>query len=60
MPMHNQHAAPTFDSSKLRELLRYFEDLKQLMRRATIAWEEEKKQQVLCYVDFNTEHSPNL
>ena len=34
------------------------------MRWAMIASEEEKKQQVLCYVDFNTEqiwkHSLNL
>ena len=43
MPMCNEHTAPTFDSSKPRELSRYFEDLEQL------------KQQVLCYVNFNTE-----
>ena len=53
--MCNEHAAPTFDSSKPRELSRYFEGLEQLMRRAAIALEEEKKQQVLCYVNFNTE-----
>ena len=53
--MRNEHAAPTFDSSKPRELSRNFEDLEQLMRQAAIALEEEKKQQVLCYVDFNTE-----
>ena len=53
--MHNEHAAPTFDSSKPRKLSRYFEDLKQLMRQAAIASEEENKQQVLHYVDFNTE-----
>ena len=44
MPMCNEHAAPTFDSSKPTELLRYFEDLEQLMRRAAITSEEEKKQ----------------
>ena len=55
MPMHNECTAPTFNSSKPRELSRYFEDLEQLMRWATITSEEEKKQQVLCYVDFNTE-----
>ena len=32
MPMCNEHAAPTFDSSKPGELSRYFEDLTQLMR----------------------------
>jgi hypothetical protein len=55
MPMRNERAAPTFDSSKPRELSRYFEDLEQLMRRAAIDTEEEKKQQVLRYLDFNTE-----
>ena len=55
MPMHNECTAPTFNSSKPRELSRYFEDLEQLMRQAAITSEEEKKQQVLCYVDFNTE-----
>ena len=53
--MCNEPAAPTFDSSKPRELSRYIEDLKQLMMQAMIATEEEKKQQVLGYVDFNTE-----
>ena len=55
MPMHIECAAPMFDSSKHRELSSYFEDLEQLMRQATIASEKERKQQVLCYVDFNTE-----
>ena len=55
MPMRKEHAAPTFDSSKPRELSRYFEDLEQLMRRAAITSKQEKKQQVLHYVDFNTE-----
>ena len=55
MPMRNEHAALTFNSSKPTELSRYFEDLEQLMRQATIASEKKKKQQVLCYVDFNTE-----
>ena len=55
MPMHNECAAPICDSSKPRELSRYFEDIEQLMRQATITSEEEKKQQVLCYVNFNTE-----
>ena len=46
---------PTFDSSKPRELSRYFEKLEQLIRRAVVTSEEEEKQQVLCYVDINTE-----
>ena len=55
MPMRNERAAPTFDSSKPRELLRYFEDLEQLLKRAAIDDEEDKKKQVLRYVDFGTE-----
>ena len=55
MPMHNERAIPTFDSSKPRELFRYFEDLKQLMKHTAIDNKQEKKQQVLCYVNFGTE-----
>ena len=55
MPMHNEHTAPMFDSSKPRELSKYFEDLKHLMTHAVINTEEEKKKQVLWYVNFNTE-----
>ena len=46
-------AAPTFDSSKPRELSRYFKDLKHLMLCVAINIEEDKKRQVL-YIDFNT------
>ena len=55
MPMCNEHATPTFDSSKPRELSRYFEDLKQLIEHAAVDNEQKKKQQVLCYVNFGTE-----
>jgi hypothetical protein len=55
MPMRNERAAPTFDSSKPRELSRYFEDLEQLMKRATISDQQDMKKQVLRYVDFSTE-----
>jgi hypothetical protein len=55
MPMHNERAAPTFDSSKPRELSRYFEDIEQLMKRATISDQQDMKKQVLRYVDFSTE-----
>ena len=54
MPMHNEHVAPTFNSAKPRDLSRYFEDLELLMRCTKIATEEEKKKQVLQYVNFNT------
>lgn len=55
MPMHNECAALTFDSPKPRELSRYFEDLKHLMLWAVINTKVEKKKQVSCYVNFNTE-----
>jgi hypothetical protein len=55
MPTRNERSAPTFDSSKPRELSRYFEDLEQLMNRAAIETEQAKKEQVLRYVDFSTE-----
>jgi hypothetical protein len=55
MPMHNERAAPTFDSFKPRELSRYFEDLEQLIKHAPISDQQDMKKQVLCYVDFSTE-----
>jgi hypothetical protein len=55
MPMRNERAAPTFDSSKPRELSRYFEDLEQLMKHAAISDQQDMKKQVLRYVDFSTE-----
>jgi hypothetical protein len=55
MSMCNECAAPTIDSSKPRELSRYFEDLEQLMKHTTISDQQDMKKQVLRYVDFNTE-----
>jgi hypothetical protein len=54
MPMRNERAAPTFDSSKPRELSQYFEDLEQLMKCAAISNQQDMKKQVLRYVDFST------
>jgi hypothetical protein len=51
--MRNECAAPTFDSSKPRELSQYFEDLEQLMKRATISDQQDMKKQVLHYMDFS-------
>ena len=55
MPMLKERAAPTFNSTKPRELSRYFKNLELLMRHTKITTEEEKKKQVLQYVDCNTE-----
>jgi hypothetical protein len=55
MPMRNERAAPTFDSSKPRELSQYFKDLEQLMKHTAISDQQDMKKQVLHYVDFSTE-----
>jgi hypothetical protein len=55
MPMRNERAAPTFDSSNPRELPRFFEDLESLMVRASITSPADMKKQVIKYVDINTE-----
>ena len=55
MPLRNEETAPTFDTSQPRELPRYFEDLEELMDRAQIASETDKKKQAVRYVSFDTE-----
>jgi hypothetical protein len=55
MPARGEDAAPTFDKTKPRELLRYFDDLEYLFDRAMITSEPDKKRQLLRYVDFETE-----
>jgi hypothetical protein len=55
MPMRNERAAPTFDSSNPRELPRFFEDLESLMTRANLTAPGDMKKQVLKYVDIDTE-----
>ena len=54
MPMRNECAAPTFDSSKPCELPQFFEDLETLMMHANITNQAEMKKQVLKYIDVNT------
>ena len=55
MPMHNEHMAPTFDTAWPRELPRFFKDLEYLMERATIVTYADKKKQVVCSTNFDTE-----
>src|SRR5271156_4261320 len=55
MPMRNECAAPKFDTSKPRELPRFFEDLEQLLARAHIVDDDDMKKQVVRYADFETE-----
>ena len=62
MPLRNERTAPTFDSSKPRELTRFFKDLEQLFKRAglqkaqpTQADEQLMKEHAVNYVDYATE-----
>ena len=55
MPMHNECATPTFDSSKPCKLPRFFEDLETLMTHPNITNHTEMKKQVLKYVNVDTE-----
>jgi hypothetical protein len=55
MPARGEHAAPTFDRTKPRELIRFFEELEYLFVRAQLASESDKKKHVLRYVDFEVE-----
>ena len=55
MPARGEHAAPTFDRTKPRELIRFFEELEYLFTRAALQQDAEKKKHVLRYVDFEVE-----
>ena len=57
MPAHGERAAPTFDTSKPRELIRFFEELEYLFTRASLEEESEKKKPVLRYVDSTSNRS---
>jgi hypothetical protein len=55
MPARGERAAPTFDTTKPRELIRFFEELEYLFARAALQDESEKKKHVLRYVEFDVE-----
>src|SRR5271163_3062276 len=55
MPLRNERTAPKFDTSRARELPRYFEDLEQLLDRAQITDDIKKKKHAVRYTDFDTE-----
>ena len=55
MPARGERAAPTFDRTKPRELIRFFEELEYLFARAALTQEAEKKKHVLRYVEFEVE-----
>ena len=55
MPARGERGAPSFDRTKPRELVRFFEELEYLFTRAALDKEPEKKKHVLRYVDFEIE-----
>jgi len=55
MPARGERAAPTFDKTKPRELIRFFEELEYLFSRTALEDESEKKKHVLRYVEFDVE-----
>jgi hypothetical protein len=55
MPAWGERVAPTFDRTKPRELISFFEELEYLFECATLDDEAKKKKHVLCYIDFDVE-----
>ena len=55
MPACGERAALTFDTSKPRELIRFFEELEYLFTCVSLEDESEKKKHVLRYVEFDVE-----
>jgi hypothetical protein len=55
MPARGERAAPTFDPTKPRELPRFFDELEYLFGRSNMTNNDEKKRQLLRYIDFDTE-----
>ena len=54
MPTCGDHGLPQFDPEKLRELHRFFEDLKFHFARSHVVDKEEMKQHALRFVNCNT------
>ena len=55
MPARGERSSPTFDTTKPRELIRFFEELEYLFARAALESETDKKKHVLRYVEFDVE-----
>ena len=55
MPARGERAAPTFDKTKPRELIRFFEELEYLFERAELTDNTTMKKHVLRYVEFDVE-----
>ena len=57
MPARGERAAPTFDTTKPRELPRFFDDLEYLFDRAGMTENADRKKHLLRYVDVDTEQT---
>jgi hypothetical protein len=55
MPGRGERSAPTFDQSKPRELIRFFDELERLFVRIGVANQTEMKKDACRYVDFAVE-----
>jgi hypothetical protein len=55
MPAAGERGAPKFDKTKPRELTRFFSEFERCLVRVGITVEQEKKDELLRYVDFDTE-----
>ena len=55
MPAHGECTAPSFNKTKPRELVRFFEELEYLFECTALTQDAEKKKHVLLYVDFELE-----
>ncbi len=54
MPVFGERAAPVFNSSKPREIVRYFNQLEDLFNQCAVATDAAKKKYVITYVDVDT------
>jgi hypothetical protein len=53
MPISGDRHAPTFDASQPRSLSRYFDNLEELLARAQVVVEQDKKRYALRYVSID-------
>jgi hypothetical protein len=55
MPARGERGAPSFDAARTHQLPRFFKELEYLFGRANVATDDEKKKQLLRYVDYDIE-----
>ena len=55
MPTCSEHGAPTFDATKTHQLPRFLKELEYLFDCANMTTDDEKKKQLLRYVNYNIE-----